>query len=175
MSTSRIKLLSGGWFDYLDMEQSQYTIDDLSRALSKLCRFNGHVDKPYYVSQHCVIVSHIVPEKYALHGLVHDLAESVMGDMPSPLKMLQPAFKKLEHKVEKYMFEKMGIKMPLPKSIKLADLQVLAAEIRDLQPQSSDWFMVADIEPYPKKIVPWSSEKAHREFMKRYQELTENK
>lgn len=175
MSTHRIKLLSGGCFDFVDMEQSSYTIEDIAHNLSRICRFNGSIEKHYSVAQHSLIVSHVVPEKYALSGLLHDMSESFVGDLCSPLKQLMKEYKKLETKVEKFMFGKMNIPFPMHSSIKLADLQVLAAEIRDLQPHASDWSGLAEIEPYDKKIVPWSADKAKKEFLKRYKELTENK
>ena len=172
MSSHRIKLLSGGWFDFIDFHLSEYSIEDIAHNLSRICRFNGATKKHYSVAQHSVIVSHVVPEKYAMSGLLHDSAESFIGDMSSPLKQLQPTFKKLEIDIERYMFGKMGIPFPMHSSIKLADLQVLAAEIRDLQPHASDWAGVIDIEPYPKKIIAWNTDKAYNEFMKRYEELT---
>lgn len=175
MSNHRIKLLSGGHFDFLDMEQSSYTIEDIAHNLSRICRFNGSIEKHYSVAHHSVIVSHIVPEKYALSGLLHDMSEAFVGDLCSPLKQLMKEYKKLEIKVEKYMFGRMGIPFPMHSSIKLADLSVLAAEIRDLQPQASDWGGLAEIEPYDKKIIPWSAEKSKREFLKRYYELTKEK
>lgn len=175
MSNHRIKLLSGGNFDFIDMDQSDYSIEDIAHNLSRICRFNGSIHKHYSVAQHSVIVSHVVPEKYALSGLLHDMSESFVGDLCSPLKQLMKEYKKFEIKVEKYMFGKMGIPFPMHSSIKLADLQVLAAEIRDLQPHASDWSGLAEIEPYHKKIVPWSAEKAYNEFMKRYEQLTKEK
>lgn len=175
MSKHRIKLLSGGFFDFVDMDQSQFTVEDLSNNISRICRFNGALNKHYSVSQHSIYVSDCVPDKYKLGALCHDLAEGVMGDMASPLKMIQPAFRKLEKQVEKQIFGRLGIEFPLHSCIKLADLRVLAGEVRDLQPSASDWPAIAEIEPYEKKIVPWSAEKANREFLKRFYQLTENK
>lgn len=175
MSTSRIKLLSGGWFDYLDMEQSQYTMEDVAHNLSMICRFNGAVKKHYSVAQHAYIISHMVDEKYALQGLVHDNQEAFLGDMCSPLKRIMSDFKTLENKAETFMLKKLGLRFPLHSSVKLNDLRLLAAEIRDLQPEAADWAGIIDIEPYEKKIVPWSAKKAKEKYLERFYELTEGK
>jgi hypothetical protein len=175
VSTSRIKLLSGGWFDFVDMEQSKYTIEDIAHNLSMICRFNGSVRKHYSVAQHAWIVSHMMAEGKELQGLVHDNEEGVMGDMSSPLKRIMPAYKQLGNKVEAYMLKQLGLTFPLHSSVKLNDLRLLAAEIRDLQPESSDWGGIIDIEPYEKKIVPWSAKKAKEKYLERFYQLTEKK
>lgn len=172
MSIHRIKLMCGGYFDFVDMHESVYTIESLAHNIAAVCRFNGSVAKHYSVGQHSYLVSLMVPPEHTLSGLCHDLSESVLSDLNSPAKALCPDYKKLEKKVEKEMFSRLGLKFPMHPCIKLADLGVLAAEIRDLQPQSSDWPAIADIEPWPKKIVPWSAAKAKKMWLERFYELT---
>lgn len=170
MSSHRISLLSGGHFDFKDLEQSVYEISDVAHNLSMCCRFSGSVRKHYSVAQHSVLVSRCVPPEHALSGLMHDMSESVMSDINSPLKALLPQYKAFEKKVEKFMFARMGLPFPMHPSIKLADISVFLAENRDLRQIESYW---AGVEAYDKRIVPWSAEKAKREFLKRYEELTQ--
>lgn len=172
MSAYRIKLINGGFFDFVDMGQSQYTIEEVCWNLSMVCRFNGSVDPHYSVCQHAYLVSLVVPPEHALVGLCHDNSEAVLSDLNSPAKALLLAYKELEHKVEAEMFKRLGLRFPMPSSVKLADLSVLAAEIRDLQPHSSDWPGVLGIEPYAKKIKPWSAKKAREMWLERYYALT---
>jgi hypothetical protein len=40
----------------------------------------------YTVASHCLIMSHYVPEEYALEALLHDAAEAYMGDIIWPVK-----------------------------------------------------------------------------------------
>lgn len=169
MSKHRISLVNGGYFDFIDMEQSQYTIEEIAHNLSMICRFTGAVKKHYSVAQHSVLVSLHVPQEHALAALFHDMSEAFMSDINSPLKALLPKYKEFEIKVEKFMFARMGLKFPMHPSIKLADIAVFHAENQDLRGIESPW---AGVERYPKKITPWSSEKARREFMKRYEQLT---
>lgn len=169
MSAQRISLLSGGVFDFGDLEQSQYTIEDIAHNLSNTCRFSGAVEKAYNVAQHSVLVSHVVPEEHALAGLMHDSSEAFLGDMTSPLKVIIPQYKKFEKKVEKFMFDKMNLPFPMHPAIKLADIKVFLAENEDLRGIYSD---MGDITRYPKKIVPWTPARAKKEFLKRFEELT---
>lgn len=169
MSKHRIQMLGGGVFDFVDMEQSVYTIEAVAHSLSRLCRFTGSVEKHYSIAQHCVLVSQEGPAEYALERLVHDMSESVMNDLNSPLKQLLPDYRALEKKVEKFMFERMGLPFPMHPSTKLQDIAVFLAENRDLRGIENPW---TGVEAYAKKITPWSAEKAKKEFLKRYEQLT---
>lgn len=170
MSNHRIRLLSGGFFDFVDMHESVFTTEDIANNLGKICRFTGALAKHYSVGQHSVICSYVGPPERALERLMHDSSEFVMNDLNSPLKALIPQYKALEKKVEKEIFSRYGLKFPMHSSTKLADNQVFAAENRDLRGIVDDF---SDTEMYPRKIIPWSAEKSAREFMRRFKELTE--
>src|SRR5262249_40410739 len=61
-------------------------IEDIAQGLAHECRFNGHVREFYSVAEHCVRVSWLVPQAFALEGLLHDASEAYLKDVPSPLK-----------------------------------------------------------------------------------------
>lgn len=170
MSQHRITMLSGGVFDFVDFEQSTYTIADIAHNLSRICRFTGATEKHYSVAQHSTLVSLCVEPEHALSALMHDMSEGVMSDINSPLKALLPQYKAFEKRVEKFMFGRLGLPFPMHPSIKLADISVFLAENRDLRGIESHW---AGVDPYGKRITAWTAEKAKREFLKRYNELTE--
>jgi len=52
-----IRLLSGVLFDYGAPEKCEVKIEDIAAALSKVCRFAGHIHRFYSVAQHAVNVS----------------------------------------------------------------------------------------------------------------------
>lgn len=62
------------------------------------CRFGGQCKDFYSVSQHGVLVSHIMDEfgGNPFEGLLHDASESFMLDMPTPIKRMLPDYMKLE-------------------------------------------------------------------------------
>lgn len=65
--------------------------EDITWALSNLCRFNGHLDCFYSVAQHSVHVADRVFEetkdrRQALLGLLHDAHEAYTGDVVRPIK-----------------------------------------------------------------------------------------
>lgn len=62
-------------------------IRDIASALSKICRFGGHVNQFYSVAQHCVLVAAMAPENIKKEALLHDAAEAYLGDVIKPLKV----------------------------------------------------------------------------------------
>jgi len=67
------------------------SIVDMARALSNLCRFNGHVKHFYSVAQHCIVGADWIfdqtkSHKLAMAFLLHDAAEAYVGDMIRPIK-----------------------------------------------------------------------------------------
>ncbi len=169
-----IQTVSGNYFNFLHPHPDQFDIYDIAHALAHVCRFGGHTDHFYSVAQHSVLVSQAVPPEDALAGLLHDAAEAFLGDVPTPLKMLLPDFKEIERKVEEVVFESLGISAELPPSVKKADLEVLAAEKRDLLKVSNhQWAVLQDVEPFHMEIHPMPPSFAKRYFIDRYKVLTQ--
>lgn len=165
---------SGTFFDYLEPQKSQFSIVDIAHGLSHLCRFLGHTRVFYSVAQHSVLVSQIVPDEYALEGLLHDAPEAFIGDMVSPLKNILPGYRAIEHEIEKAVLSRFGITGPLHPSVKSADLIILATEMRDLLPQTAgDWPILDGYPPLPWNIVPMSPVEAKAAFLERFNELNQ--
>lgn len=169
-----IQTFGGHQFNFLDPQSSIFTIEDVAQALSNICRFTGHVKEFYSVAQHCVLVSNLVPKEFAMHGLLHDAAEAFIGDVSTPLKMLLPQYKEIERAVEDAVFSRFGVLHMPHEIVKMADLQALKLEKRDLM-GGPDWEYLAHIKLLDVKIEPVTPASAKELFLHRYAEILQMK
>lgn len=170
-----IRLLSGTMFSYNDPVASDVKIDDIAAALSKICRFPGHLPYFYSVAQHAVNASYIVEPEFAFTALMHDTAEAFTNDLPTPLKHAVPIFKDLEVKIESAMSKLFGFQYPLPWAVKLADLQMLQLEKLHVKQDFSEWEVLNGItSEHLRDLVDlesWHPAYAEAKFLDRYDEL----
>lgn len=152
-------------------DPEQIEAKDIAHALSMICRFGGHSGNHYSVAQHSLHVSQVVrgvDESYYLEGLLHDAAEAYVGDLPTPLKVLCPDFKRLEKRFESAVRKRFGLPEIMPPAcaevVKFADQIVLAAEVRDLNiADPAEWNL-----PEPSlnmKIHAWDRFLAEKRFL----------
>jgi len=171
--TPTILLGSGRYFNLLNPRAEDVHIFDIAAALSKLCRFTGHVREFYSVAQHSYLASYLVPPDYALQALLHDAAEAYIGDVARPLKHLLPDYREIEQRVEAVVFERFHLPAVLHESVKHADLVMLATEQRDLMPDHDDeWAILRGITPLDGPLAPRIPDVAERIFMQRFIHLT---
>jgi hypothetical protein len=170
-----IRLLSGALFDYNNPSASKVSIRDIAAALSKVCRFAGHIHQFYSVAQHALNTSRIVAAEHAFDALMHDTAEAFTNDLPTPLKFAVPIFKELEVRIESAMAERFGFNYPLSDPVKLADLQMLRIEKVLLKRDFSAWSVLEGVETaHVEHLVdmePMTPPQAERAFLNRYNEL----
>lgn len=151
------------------------TIDvrDIAHHLSLICRFHGAVRCFYSVAQHCVLVSHLVPQSGALPlaALLHDSAEAYVSDLAKPVKLALPDYQSLEKRVSTLLARHFDLDFDDP-AIHDADLVALATERRDLMlATSEDWSQLAGIQPVKVVIEPWGPEMAEQAFLTRFAAL----
>jgi uncharacterized protein len=167
-------LLHGGtYFDFLDPENSSFTIEDIAHGLSMICRFTGHCDRFYSVAEHSIYVSLYVPPTLALAGLMHDAAEAFIGDVSRPLKDLIPAYRKIERHIETAVLRRFGLEIPIPSLVKEIDDVLLATEQRQLMRNRDDWDHTHGRRPLPIELACWLPEEARKRFLERYRYLIE--
>jgi hypothetical protein len=159
-------------FDLLDPQPSMIRIEDIAHALSMMCRFGGHLSQHYSVAQHSILVSRIVPQQFALEGLLHDAEEAYTGDMVSPLKRHNPVFRQIADRIKGVIYELYQVPYSDGEAVHYADRVALSTEARDLRPgKRIKECRCGDECPLNGKIKPWSQEFSRYQFLRRFNEL----
>jgi uncharacterized protein len=140
--------ISGRKFWPMDPAVEDVDIHDIAWALSRICRFGGHVNTHYSVATHCTAISYLVPEEDALWALLHDASEAYVGDMVRPLKNSMEEYREAEERVISVIMRKFGLPDKMPESVHYADKMILEAEkfLFTNQPVPTD--LDVDIQPY---------------------------
>jgi hypothetical protein len=162
-----IRTYTGRYFDILNPQAKDVSIIDIAHALSQLCRFTGHTEEFYSVAQHSWLVSHYVPEEFALDGLLHDASEAYMTDLNRPLKHSpeMSRYRTTEKALSKVIQERFGLG-PEPKEVKDVDYRMCATEMRDLMGGA-----VCAAKPFAFTIGYMEPRRAQDIFLKRFHEL----
>lgn len=119
-------------FSLVDPRAEDVQVEDISHALSQICRFNGHTSEFYSVAQHCCLVCDHC-EANPKHGLLHDAAEAYVGDVSRPLRQAMgllglESFDKIESRVWSAICARFGISFTIPADVKLMDNRALQTE-----------------------------------------------
>ena len=191
-----MEMPSGKWFY---MAAPDFDIEDIAYTLAGQPRFNGtgarnQHDHSISVAEHSVRASYMILTQHntrvafyndriaALTGLMHDVTEAFLGDVPGPWKALLPDFCKLEEylwgKICEWINEEYGVTMPLelPPEMKYIDYRCLFLEAREvMQTQGRDWVM-SDAEgvmptTWDAPLYWWSPAEAEQQFLRRFYEL----
>ena len=96
----------GDRFKVGDPESYVPDLFTVGQTLSRIPRFNGHHDKIYSVAHHCIVGAMALQDEgltaAAALFLVHDAHESILGDVPSPVKKYLPDLMEYEARLEKH-------------------------------------------------------------------------
>ena len=131
---SEVILYSGEFFNFAEPEKCVFRLSDIAQSLSQQCRFNGHCKHFYSVAQHSVLCSYIVDPAHAKQALLHDAAEFVLCDIPTPLKNALPNYEIFETYIQELIYKRFGLDPVTHDLVKLADRCALAVEAERLTP-----------------------------------------
>lgn len=147
---SWIKTLTGRKIDFLNPQEDQMDLRDIFLALARNHRFGGH--SPMKVGHHILEVVALMileanPEGFeakltdeeivelaeiALIGMIHDMPEFAVGDMPTPLKrLLGPVYAEIEERILRVMLKKWRLEEAWEKHhgrLKIADQDAVEQE-----------------------------------------------
>lgn len=112
---------SGVVFNLIEPRAEDVRIVDIAHGLSMTCRWAGHTSVFYSVAEHSTRVSMRCDRIDALAGLLHDAAEAYLGDVSAPLKRRLPEYQAIEDRLLAVIFERFGLPVGVPASVKQAD------------------------------------------------------
>ncbi len=86
-----METLSGDKYHYLKPSNAVINVNDIARALTYKCRYNGHLTRFYSVAEHCNWMTLWAAQNgyspiVQYLCLMHDAHEAYVGDVPSPQK-----------------------------------------------------------------------------------------
>lgn len=104
-----IRVLSGRLLDLRRLSEEDIFIEDIAWGLGRTLRYGGHILENYTVAMHSIVASYYVPEEYALEALLHDAAESYVGDIIWPVKALFPELEAFENMLALKIMKRFGV------------------------------------------------------------------
>lgn len=181
----------GNKFHYLSDDPHQFNVVDMAAALSRMCRYGGHLsdeydDEIYSVAQHSVYVYRLLvmkeaPERVLPWAISHDMPEAYWTDVPSPLKALLPDYKRMENNSAAIMRDAFGIPYDdeVERYVKWADMQVLYAESHKITSIPSElWddgvkseYSLDDIDPH---FFMWRPRFARKMFLETFSDAMQH-
>jgi len=169
-----IETSSGLFFDVIS-PAGEVRIADIAHGLAHICRFGGQCERHYSVAEHSVNVHQLIaaehgPGPMALAGLLHDAEEAYLGDMVRPLKLHNPHFAEIGHRLQAYIRQALGIEWnaEIAAVVKAYDNIALRAEAAVLMPshgQAWNWEQVPRVEL---EICGYSARLAKSVFLETY-------
>lgn len=173
---SQMQTYSGNRFDLENPTETDVRLIDVAMSLSKKCRFNGSCTRFYSVAEHSILVSRMVPEEFALQGLMHDAAEAYTPDIQARFKQMMfeasPEVEKMFTTIEEVVANAFGLPWPPDPRVKEADLRILATErLQVMAPCTYEWQPLP--EPYDNVLISGTDHTTVAvDFIKRFQEVT---
>ncbi len=166
-----ISTFSGELIDVINPDPEKLKIEDIAHALSQLCRFGGHSKTFYSVAQHSIAVSYLVPENYALEGLLHDSTEAYMVDLPLPIKRQIKLYKQIEDNLyTNGISKKFNLLPELPEEVHQVDKAMIVYEWYNYMDINHKFEML--IKDFKEKFFKIKSiQEIENEFIERYEQL----
>lgn len=165
--------------------ESEVRLEDIARALSMQCRYNGHVDRFYSVAEHSVLLCDYVHKtvnardggamrkQMALHALLHDAAEAYTSDIPRPFKNRLPIIRELEHEIDAAVLGHFGLPAEKPAWLKELDTRIVRDEKTQAKCSSDRRWWHDGLEPLGVQLHFWTPAMAEVQFLGRYYRLTD--
>lgn len=164
-------------FDPTAPKPEDICIEDIAHALSYITRANGHFCAFYSVARHSIncaleLRARGGTEKLQLLALLHDSAESYIGDLTRPLRRHLPQFSEFERVLQKLIYEKYAttaVTAAEREQVKLADDCLLYHEFLQFHGER----LFAEAPPLHIELTPDADfQKTEAEFLEMYRALS---
>ena len=174
LSPYSVTTAAGISFDYANPQPEMIEPRALAYQLSLEGRWSNNTHFPYSVAQHSLLVaSRIAVPAFRAYGLLHDAAEHVTRDLPTPFKLWLASHGAdvvgLERRILAAVWERFGLRSPTPAinaAVDEADARALATEWRDVvKGKNADWCPKA--EPWSTPIKPLKADRVEELFLAR--------
>lgn len=170
---STIRLESGRYLDLLAPDPDDILLADIAGALSRICRFGGHVREFYSVAEHswhCAdqALADGLPVPVQRLALLHDAAEAYVGDLVKPLKVLLPDYVAIERRLDAVIRERFALPdaTEAVEAVKELDRAMLIAERRALfTADTVTWTGEAEVRQLSRVFRCWVPDYAAARFM----------
>jgi hypothetical protein len=156
-------------------------LSDIMDGISKICRYNGQIDRFYSVAEHSVLVSVMAElagdEDAILPALFHDAHEAYSGDLPTPHKTMVRGLAKFEEGYALTVREALNLPAPedpLWDRVAQYDMQILHRELSVLRRGNLPYWHDPEVETLvPAQVQPVGFEwqEARALFRRRVREL----
>ena len=169
-----IEIFSGKLINPLNLKEDDIDIVDVAHSLSNQCRFSGHCKFHYSVALHSYYVSQMCSDENKLWGLMHDLSESYIIDIPSPIKIL-PEFRfyrEIENNIQNLACNKFGLPQKMPKEVNIIDKRMSATEMFQIM---NTFYPNGYIKFDDVKIEELSPEQTKKLFLDQFYRLVKHK
>lgn len=167
-----IQTFTGKKFYPLAPRPEDICIEDIAHALALKCRYSGHCLTHYSVAEHSVLVSRNVPPEYRLSALLHDSAEYVLPDIPSPIKPEITGFAAIEERLGRVIAQHFDVPFwdDIP-AIAEIDKRIRLDEKKVLFRNHRKWEHEDHLQPLGISLPlwPWLSAKQH--FIAEYRRI----
>ena len=140
----------------LNLDTDDIKFGDIMNSLQKQCRFNGRTSIHYSVLKHSLLGAMVMHESSSpdevLAFMVHDFAESFMGDIIAPIKNMFPGLREIEMKIMSVVCQRYGISEELIYSDKIKTIDRFLCDLEGNRLVSNIVF------PSDKKIMNMAEE-----------------
>ncbi len=169
-----IQTAMGRQFWPISPRADEVFIDDISHALSMLCRFGGHCTRFYSVAEHSVLLSRAATGQTAqvrLWALMHDASEAYIVDVPRPLKPFLTGYRASEDAIMAVVCERFGMDPEMPAIVKQLDTAILTDEMQqNMATPPARW--ATETTPLGMRLQYWQPHRARSEFLAEFHNLS---